>query len=92
MQPSKSKHTAPHDDALWAECLQRMLDSRARQPEGDGWKTSTELLEIRPMCRQRMMELLRAEIVAGRMEEFRGTQIVNGCPKPQRWYRPIRRK
>ena len=86
MPQPKSKRTA--HDRLWADCFQRLLQVKSRQPIGEGWRTTADILKELKICRGNFYKMVRVEVSAGRMECFRGTEVMDGRVRPQVWYRP----
>jgi hypothetical protein len=79
----KSKATDP-----WA-ALRAQLVIRGNLPPGEGWQTMKQIIESFGGGKGRTRRAIDAEVAAGRMEVFRGSEVSrSGCPAPQIWYRP----
>jgi hypothetical protein len=83
----KSKATDPWD------ALRAQLAIKGTRPPGEGWQTMKQIIESLGGGKTRTRRAIDAEITAGRMEVFRGSEVSrSGCPAPQVWYRPKPKK
>ena len=76
---------------LWAEHFRAALVTNVTLPPGEGWLTRAEFGKLAKIGISKTLLYLAAEIKAGRMEHFTGSQVVNGSGYPQVWYRPIKK-
>jgi hypothetical protein len=86
------RKTSPNTetDALWLDAFQRALVKKIKEPDGIGWLTLNEFRARTKLGQGKGEWFVRAEMKAGRMERFRGSQTrPSGAIAPQTWYRPL---
>lgn len=75
MRQAKSTRTAPRPDG-WAELLSNAL-TRAGRPEGEGWKTATEIAAETNKTRRAAEYYVEQWIRLGKVEQAYGTNHRN---------------
>jgi hypothetical protein len=73
----------------WLELFQKALAKRAREPEGEHWKTTEHIQEALKCKLAYARKWVSRETKAGRLERFYGTQVnAKGVLRKQTWHRP----